>query len=189
MWKASIAAVNHYVADQRFGGLWYGQVDTASGKREGTEFGALEAFLPAVLALGGDRRRAERLMESVYRMWTTFGVEPETIDYSSMTIVSPEYQLRPESLESAYYLYTMTGDRRYREMGGTMFEAIDRWTRTDAGFASLADVRTKEKQDRMHSFLLAETLKYAYLLFAPPETLDLKRVVFNTEAHSLERVR
>jgi mannosidase alpha-like ER degradation enhancer 2 len=189
MWKASIAAVNHYVADQRFGGLWYGQVDMASGKRVGTEFGALEAFLPAVLALGGDRRRAERLMESVYRMWTRFGVEPETIDYSSMTIVSPEYQLRPESLESAYYLYSITGDQRYREMGGTMFEAIDRWTRTDAGFASLADVRTKEKRDRMHSFLLAETLKYAYLLFAPPETLDLKRLVFNTEAHPLKRVR
>jgi mannosidase alpha-like ER degradation enhancer 2 len=189
MWKASIAAVNRYVADQRFGGLWYGQVDMASGKRVGTEFGALEAFLPAVLALGGDRRRAKRLMESVYRMWTTFGVEPETIDYSSMTIVSPEYQLRPESLESAYYLYTMTGDRRYREMGRTMFEAIDRWTRTDAGFAVLADIRSKEKQDRMHSFVVAETLKYAYLLFAPPETLDLQQVIFNTEAHPLKRVR
>jgi mannosidase alpha-like ER degradation enhancer 2 len=189
MWKASIAAVNQYVADQRFGGLWYGQVDMASGKRVGTEFGALEAFLPAVLALGGDRRRAERLMESVYRMWTTFGVEPETIDYSRMTIVSPEYQLRPESLESAYYLFTMTGDRRYREMGGTMFEAIDRWTRTDAGFAVLADIRSKEKQDRMHSFVMAETLKYAYLLFAPPATLDLRQVIFNTEAHPLKRVR
>jgi mannosidase alpha-like ER degradation enhancer 2 len=189
MWKASIAAVNRYVADQRFGGLWYGQVDMASGRRVSTEFGALEAFLPAVLALGGDRRRAERLMESVYRMWTTFGVEPETLDYSSMTIISPEYQLRPESLESAYYLYSMTGDRRYREMGGTMFEAIDRWTRTDAGFAVLADIRSKEKQDRMHSFVVAETLKYAYLLFAPPETLNLQQVIFNTEAHPLKRVR
>jgi mannosidase alpha-like ER degradation enhancer 2 len=189
MWKASIAAVNRYVADERFGGLWYGQVDMASGKRMGTEFGALEAFLPAVLALGGDRRRAERLMESVYRMWTTFGVEPETIDYSRMTIVSPEYQLRPESLESAYYLYTMTGDRRYREMGGTMVEAIDRWTRTDAGFAVLVDIRSKEKQDRMHSFVMAETLKYAYLLFAPPGTLDLRQVILNTEAHPLERAR
>jgi mannosidase alpha-like ER degradation enhancer 2 len=189
MWKASIAAVNRYVADERFGGLWYGQVDMVTGKPAGTEFGSLEAFLPAVLALSGDRRRAERLMESVYRMWTSFTVEPETIDYSSMAIVDPEYQLRPESLESAYYLYTMTGDERYREMGRTMFEAIDRWTRTDAGFAVLADVRSKEKKDRMHSFVLAETLKYAYLLFAPPEILDLRGVVLNTEAHPLQRVR
>jgi mannosidase alpha-like ER degradation enhancer 2 len=37
----------------------------------------------------------------------------------------------------------------------------------------------------MHSFLFAETLKYAYLLLAPAETLDLNSVVFNTEAHPL----
>jgi ER degradation enhancer, mannosidase alpha-like 2 len=39
----------------------------------------------------------------------------------------------------------------------------------------------------MESFFLAETLKYAYLLFAPPETLDFSQVVFNTEAHPLRR--
>jgi len=187
MWEASIGAVNRYLADERFTGLWYGQADMSSGKRIATEFGALEAFLPALLALGGDLPRAERLMSSVDRMWTTFTVEPETIDYSNMSVVSPEYQLRPESLESAYYLYTLTGKQRYRDMGRAMFEAIDRWTRTDAGFTSLADVRTREKRDRMHSFLFAETLKYAYLLFAPPETLDLRAVVFNTEAHPLRR--
>jgi glycosyl hydrolase family 47 len=32
--------------------------------------------------------------------------------------------------------------------------------------------------------LLAETLKYLYLLFAP-EALDFDSVVFNTEAHPL----
>jgi mannosidase alpha-like ER degradation enhancer 2 len=189
MWQSSIAAVNRYVADQRGDGLWYGQVEMATGKRIGTEFGALEAFLPAVLALDGDLERAERLMRSVYRMWTTFGVEPETIDYSRMTVVSPEYQLRPEALESAYYLYKVTGDVRYRQMGWTMFQALERWTRTEAGYAVLADVRTKAQQDRMHSFLLAETLKYAYLLFAPGGTLDLNRVVLNTEAHPLRKLR
>lgn len=188
MWDASIGPVNRYVADERFGGLWYGQVDMATGARVDTQFGALEAFLPAVLALGGDTARAARLMESVNRMWTTFDIEPEAFDYSTMTITaSPGYELRPESLESAYYLYRLTGDEHYRRIGGSMFEAIDRWTRSEAGFAALADVRTKEKRDRMHSFLFAETLKYAYLLFAPPSTLDLRAVVFNTEAHPLRR--
>jgi ER degradation enhancer, mannosidase alpha-like 2 len=72
-------------------------------------------------------------------------------------------------------------------MGRAMLDAIERETRTDAGFASLVDVRTKERRDRMHSFLFAETLKYAYLLFAPRRTLDLRAVVFNTEAHPLRR--
>lgn len=187
MWEVSVAAVNHYIADDRFSGLWYGQVDMASGKRVATEFGALEAFLPAVLILGEDRQRAERLMSSVDRMWTVFSVEPETLDYSRMIIISPEYQLRPESLESAYYLYSFTGDERYRKMGKRMFQGIERWTKTGAGFAALADVRTKRKQDRMHSFLFAETFKYAYLLFAPSGTLNLQGVVFNTEAHPLRR--
>lgn len=187
MWDTSISAVQHQIADERYQGLWYGQVGMKSGVRTGTQFGSLEAFLPAVLVLGGDTVRAERLMESVYRMWTSFTVEPETLDYSTMGIVSPEYQLRPESLESAYYLYSFTGRQQYQDMGKRMFDAIERWTRTDAGFSALADVRSKHKADRMHSFLFAETLKYAYLLFAPPGTLDLRSVVFNTEAHPLKR--
>jgi mannosidase alpha-like ER degradation enhancer 2 len=40
---------------------------------------------------------------------------------------------------------------------------------------------------RRRNRFLAETLKYLYLLFAPEETLDLERVVFNTEAHPLRR--
>ena len=187
MWEASVGPMNRRLADERFGGLWYGQADMATGARTGTRFGSLEAFLPAVLALAGDTARAARLMASVNRMWTTFGIEPETLDYATMTIGDePGYELRPESLESAYYLYRLTGDERYRTMGGAMWTAIDRWTRTDAGFAALADVRTRTKRDRMHSFLFAETLKYAYLLLAPPETLDLDAVVLNTEAHPLQ---
>jgi mannosidase alpha-like ER degradation enhancer 2 len=188
MWRESVGPMNRYLADNRFGELWYGQANMSTGVRTGTQFGSLEAFLPAVLALGGDTTRAAGLMASVDRMWTTFGVEPEAFDYSTMTIGDyPGYELRPESLESAYYLYRLTGDRRYRRMGAAMWRAIDRTTRTESGFAALADVRTLKKRDRMHSFLFAETLKYAYLLLAPPGTLDLRDGVFNTEAHPLRR--
>jgi len=50
-------------------------------------------------------------------------------------------------------------------------------------------VETKTKLDAMESYFLAETLKYLYLLFAPPETLDLSKVVLNTEAHPMPRLR
>ena len=33
----------------------------------------------------------------------------------------------------------------------------------------------------------AETLKYLYLLFSPPDLLPLEDVVFNTEAHPLPK--
>lgn len=37
------------------------------------------------------------------------------------------------------------------------------------------------------SFWLAETLKYFYLVFSPPELISLDEFVFNTEAHPLRR--
>ena len=187
MWEASVKAVNKYLADNTRTGLWYGQADMNTGKRLSTQYGALDAFFPAVLARAGDLDRARRLQESSYKMWTTFGIEPETLDYTTMKIVSPGYQLRPEIMESAYYLEYFTKDPRYVEMGSTFLLSLVRYCKTDAGYAALSNVETRVKKDSMESFFLAETLKYLYLLFAPRETLDLNKVVFNTEAHPLRR--
>jgi len=189
MWMADIEAVNRYLADERETGLWYAHADMETGGRSATRFGALDCFLPAVLALGGDRERAGRLMESCFRMWTVFGIEPEQLDYVTMEPLRSAYYLRPEAIESAYYLYRLSGEDRYLEMGRTMFESIVEHCRTDAGYAELENVASKRKSDRMESFFLAETLKYAYLLFAPPETLDFDSVIFNTEAHPFRRTR
>lgn len=184
MWETSRAALNAHVADEVQGRLWYGQVDMNTGERTGTRFGALDAFLPAVLALDGDLGRAARLQESVGFMWDTFGIEPESFDYTTMEIGYPAYPLRPEAIESAYYLFLFTGDERWREMGKDMFHRVVAAARTEHGFAHLRDVGTGEQADAMQSFFLAETLKYAYLL-ADPSALDFDAVVFNTEAHPL----
>jgi mannosidase alpha-like ER degradation enhancer 2 len=185
MWKQSVAALNEYLAHETESSLWYGRVDMKTGKRVATRYGALDAFLPAVLALGGDLDRARRLQESGYKMWQVAGIEPEAFDYATEKITSPGYPLRPEVMESAYYLYFLTREPRWLEMGRTFFEGLVQHCRTESGYAALRNVETKEKTDNMESFFLAETLKYLYLLFAPPETLDLKKVVFNTEAHPL----
>ncbi|MBE0592548.1 MAG: GH92 family glycosyl hydrolase [Gemmatimonadales bacterium] len=187
MWDASIASVNRWLPDSISTGFWYGHVDMNTGVRTATEVGALDAFLPAVLALGGDVPRAERLMTSVYRMWTDFGIEPEVLDYRTMRVLHPQYVLRPEAIESAYYLWRETGDARYLEMGRAMFDAIVRHCRAETGYAALASVLTMEQADAMESFFLAETLKYAYLLFAPDSVLPYGSVVFNTEAHPIVR--
>jgi ER degradation enhancer, mannosidase alpha-like 2 len=188
MWQVSIQGLNRYVAADAPTGFWYGHVDMNSGRRRATYFGALDAFFPGELALSGDIERARRLEDSCYKMWTTFGIEPEVIDYATMKVVSPGYALRPEIVESAYYLHQFTNDPRYLEMGRTFFDALVKYCRTDAGYASLSDVRTKTQQDDMESFFLAETLKYLYLLFAPRNTVDLSKVVFNTEAHPLRKI-
>jgi len=187
MWDSSIVAVNRYLLDQRPSGWWYGHADMDTGRRTLTHFGALDAFVAAVLAKSGDQARASRLMESIYSMWTTFGIEPEELDYATMRPVSVGYVLRPEAIESAYYLYRITGEKRWQDMGRVMVDSLLHYTRAETGFAALTSVVTKEKRDQMESFFLAETLKYAYLLFAPPSALDFDAVVFNTEAHPIRR--
>jgi ER degradation enhancer, mannosidase alpha-like 2 len=189
MWEVSIPAVNKYLADEIRGELWYGHADMHTGERTKTEYGSLDAFFPALLALSGDLERARRLQVSSIKMWNVYGIEPETLDYKTMRVIDGKYHLRPEIVESTYYLYHFTGDPEYRRMGEKMFDDFVKYCRADAGNAALADVTTKQQVDEMESFVLAETFKYFYLLFAPPETLQFDKVIFNTEAHPLKRTR
>jgi mannosidase alpha-like ER degradation enhancer 2 len=187
MWGASILALNKYVADEAPNGLWYGTVDMNTGARIAPHWGALDAYFAGSLALSGDLRRAERLQDSSDKMWMIADIEPEEIDYSTMKITSPAYPLRPEIIESTFYLYRLTQNPRYLDMGRTYFEDIVKYCRTENGYAELSNVETKEKSDRMPSYFLAETLKYFYLLYAPEKTLDLNKEVFNTDAHPLHK--
>jgi mannosidase alpha-like ER degradation enhancer 2 len=188
MWEASIPAANKYLADEIDGELWYGHADMRTGKRTETTYGALDAFFPALLALSGDLARARRLQASSFKMWNLYGIEPEILDYKTMHVVAGSYHLRPEIVESTYYLYHYTSDPEYRNRGEKMFDDFVRYCRTDSGYAALADVTSKQQLDEMESFVLAETFKYFYLLFAPAGTLEFDKVIFNTEAHPLRRI-
>ncbi|EDR14049.1 glycoside hydrolase family 47 protein [Laccaria bicolor S238N-H82] len=97
----------------------------------------------------------------------------------------PGYLLRPETLESLYILWRVTGDSKWRTRSWTIFEAIERETKTPSGYASLRSVEMSPapKEDSMPSYFLAETLKYLYLMFSVKDPLPLNEWVFNTEAH------
>ncbi len=119
------------------------------------------------------------------------GISPEFVQFNEDGDFepgkgAPHYLLRPETVESFFVLYHLTGDPVYREWGWEVFQAIERYCRTEGGYGSLRDVRhtTQVPDDKMESFFLAETLKYLYLLFDPDTPIDLlHRHVFNTEAH------
>ncbi|MBX2992935.1 MAG: glycoside hydrolase family 47 protein [Bacteroidetes bacterium] len=187
MWEDALRSVNEHLADTTHGGLWYGQADMHTGMQTGTTFGSLDAFFPAVLAMGGDLERAAKLQESCLKMWNLHGIEPERIDYAKMAVTRPQYYLRPEIIESAYYLHHYTRDDMYLTMGETFFNGLVNHCRTDAGYAYLEDVVSKKQGDDMESFFLAETMKYLYLLFAPADTLPFDDIIFNTEAHPLRK--
>ncbi|XP_055806632.1 mannosyl-oligosaccharide 1,2-alpha-mannosidase MNS3 isoform X2 [Solanum dulcamara] len=96
--------------------------------------------------------------------------------------------LRPETVESLFYLYRITGDSKYREWGWQIFEAFEKYTKIDSGgYTSLDDVTVipPQRRDKMETFFLGETLKYIYLLFGNSTTIPLEEYVFNTEAHPI----
>ncbi|HEY1771880.1 MAG TPA: glycoside hydrolase family 47 protein [Gammaproteobacteria bacterium] len=187
MWQATIPTVDKYLPDEVDGRLWYGHVDMDTGKRTATEYGALDAFFPGLLAFSGDISRARRLQDSGYYMWDLNHMEPEVYDYKNKKVEYPGYELRPEMVESTYYLWHLTRDPVYQDHARSMFADFVKYCRNDVGYTALKSVVTKEKKDDMESFVFAETFKYFYLIFAPPSTLDFDSIVFNTEAHPLLR--
>ncbi|GJJ73398.1 endoplasmic reticulum Man9GlcNAc2 1,2-alpha-mannosidase [Entomortierella parvispora] len=116
---------------------------------------------------------------------------PEYFDGSDFIIHNRDGHnwLRPETVESLFYLWQLTRDEKYREWGWKIFEAIEKYSKVETGgYSSIHDIRQKSNiqfSDKMETFYLAETLKYLYLLFAPVDTVPLDKFVFNTEAHPL----
>jgi len=107
------------------------------------------------------------------------------------TAKDPRYILRPEAIESVFVMYRITGRREFQEAAWDMFTAVAKGTETEIANAAVLDVTRGEyplpQEDYMESFWLAETLKYFYLAFSPPDLISLDDYVLNTEAHPFKR--
>ena len=106
-------------------------------------------------------------------------------DDVKVLILKNEYNLRPETIESIYWMWKFTGDQKYRDMAWTIFLSINRTCRVKYGFTSLTNLEKKnpDYKDEMESFFLSETLKYLYLIFSDSSLISPVDWVFNTEAH------
>ncbi len=187
IWDQSIIAINKYIADTSGQMLWYGQADMTTGKIINHEVTLYDAYFPAVLLLSGDTTRAEQLQHSWDWLWNHYGLEPSAYDYKKKEIIDASYDLNPEIIESACYLYQFTGKEEYLNMVKNYFTDILSYCKTDIAFTSVKDVRTKEQKDYMPTYFLAETLKYLYLTFSPDQTYNFNDYVFSTEAHPFKK--
>lgn len=109
-----------------------------------------------------------------------------------------KYIMRPEALESVFYMYRITGDPVWQDRAWNMITSILKLTEVKAADGSVIaysgvhdvtdDRATKGNlRDEAESFWMAETLKYAYLVFSKPELVSLDEYVFNTEGHPVLR--
>ncbi|XP_054468619.1 endoplasmic reticulum mannosyl-oligosaccharide 1,2-alpha-mannosidase [Anoplopoma fimbria] len=168
----------------------------------------LVCFLPGTLALGahnglpGDHMDlAVQLMETCHQMYKQMetGLSPEIVHFNLQAsdghdvVVKPADRhnlLRPETVESLFYMYRFTKDTKYRDWGWDILHSFNNYTKVPGGgYTSINNVRDPVNpgpRDKMESFFLGETLKYLYLLFSDDmELLSLDKYVFNTEAHAL----
>lgn len=147
---------------------------------------ALLAFWPGLQVLKGDIKPAVETHEMLYQVMQRHKFIPEAFT-TDFQIHWGNHPLRPEFLESTYFLYGATNDPYYLQVGKTVLQSLQKYTRVPCGYAAVNDVRTGKKEDRMDSFVLAETFKYLYLLFADRDDLivNLDEFIFTTEGHLL----
>ncbi|KIM88883.1 glycoside hydrolase family 47 protein [Piloderma croceum F 1598] len=108
--------------------------------------------------------------------------------HGAPAVYDARYILRPETIESLFIAFRLTGDKRYRDDGWRIFQSIQKHCRVGTGgYASIINVdqNPAEQEDKMETFLMSETLKYLYLLFSDADVLPLDEYVFNTEGHPL----
>lgn len=182
---------------------FYTNVQSNTGQLQTLWVDSLSAFFPGLQVLAGDVEDAMLKHMLALKLWNTFGGIPERWEFQSLasfdgnndfsvedlkTLVPLEwYPLRPEFVESTYFLYRATRDPFYLNVGVTILESLETRFKHECGFGGFQDVTTGEPQDRMETFILSETLKYLYLLFDVDNELHHTRdnVLFSTEAHPM----
>ena len=147
---------------------------------------ALGAFWPGLQVLMGDLKPAIEQHEVLYQIMKRHNFLPEAVT-ADFQVHWGQHLLRPEFVESTYFLYKATRDPYYLEAGKQVLKALQKHARVTCGYAAVKDVRTLQHEDRMDSFVITETFKYLYLLFTKEEDsfLDISQFVFTTEAHLL----
>ncbi|KUJ24017.1 glycoside hydrolase [Mollisia scopiformis] len=216
-WVKAIDSTIEYVAETPQGGNLTFLTHT-TGKSLDHESGHLQCFAGGNFILGGKILNITRyidfglkITESCHEMYirTATGIGPETISWppARMTpeqenqfktlgfgITNANFDLRPETVESYYYAYRVTKDRKYQDWAWEAFVAIVAHTKTRNGFSPISNVNKvgggMKRGSKQESFLFSELFKYLYLIFAEETEIQVNyegrnEWVFSTEGHPL----
>jgi mannosidase alpha-like ER degradation enhancer 2 len=204
MWLDAYHAVQKYMY---FSGWYLSSSTTSMGPIDNFDhrINALQAFWPGLQVLAGDVHNALDSYEKMFCVVRELVFMPEYVSlgqFLQKTAANHRhgagYPLRPEFLESTYFLHRATGEDTFLQIAEIFLLQLQR-TKVKCGFAAILDVFSMTHEDKMDSFMLAETLKYLYFIFSPdddpraplapgehrlPYNLE-KGFVVNTEAHPL----
>ena len=187
IWKFSLSKINKYYADRYKGKQFYACVNMHTGEIVKRSMSLYDAFFPAIQALHGEVENAEMNMETWDWLWDKYGLLPTRYLYDTDSIEYANSELNPEIVESAYYLYEITGKQKYLDMIYKYWHDLKFCCRNDVAFNSIEDVRTMKAKDHLATYFFAETLKYFYLAGLDKSEFDFNDYIFNTEAHPFKK--
>jgi mannosyl-oligosaccharide alpha-1,2-mannosidase len=185
-WYALLtSAILKYKPQQIDGHLWFRTVDYQTGKpTTDTTSSELAAFYAEVLAKSGHRTEGEAFYDSWTSWANKYDLIPEVINYADGSIVSPKYWMRPEYVNSAFDLWFLTHDSKYRETAYRYFQAMVANCRVPGGYTVVEDLRPRPMKlgDYFPAYAFSEDFKYLYLLFAgSTDRFDGSNYCLNTE--------
>lgn len=187
-WHHAHAAIKRHLYNDR-DHPHYENVNLWTGSLATNWVDSLGAFYAGLLVLAGEVEEAIETSLLYTAIWARYAALPErwSITHKDIEGGLGWWPLRPEFIESTYYIYQATKDPWYLYIGEMVIRDIQRRCTTSCGWAGLQNVLTGEKSDRMESFFLGETTQYLYLLFDESHPLNKMDAafVFTTEGHPL----
>jgi hypothetical protein len=175
------------------GRLWFRQVNYRTGQPSGnTEVTELSSFYAELVSKGGNLDLGSAFYDSWTAVLDKFGLPPVVIDYATLSAVNGGYGMQPEYANSAFDLWFLTHDEKYRATAYRYFAALRANCRVDNGYTNLKDVRTTPMTlgDHLPAYALSENFKYLYLMFADDtKRFDGASYYLNTEGKVLRGLR
>jgi len=195
MWDS---AANHIVQTSQADGRHL----VPNGKETGMTMEHLACFSGGLFALSSTTTHnqehltlAEGIAETCHDMYQSSATKlsPDVVHVhgGGFSASDPKYILRPETVETYFYLWRVTKNPKYREWGAEVLDACNKHLRVARGYIGSNNVHQipVPTNDMLETFWIAETLKYLLLLFSDDSAFDFKTHVFNTEAHPFRIVR
>ncbi|QBZ62593.1 hypothetical protein PoMZ_11476 [Pyricularia oryzae] len=187
-WHHAHAATKRHLYNDR-GHPHYVSVNLWTGSLASQWIDSLGAYYSGLLTLAGELDEAIETNLLYAAVWTKYAALPERWNVRDKIVEGGLgwWPLRPEFVESTYFLYLATKDPWYLHVGEMVLRDVTRRCKTSCGWAGLQNVIDGEMSDRMESFFLGETAKYMYLMY--DENHPLNKIdapfVFTTEGHPL----
>ncbi|KAI6119419.1 glycoside hydrolase family 47 protein [Pisolithus croceorrhizus] len=150
-------------------GYWFRHVNIHTGNHAYSTIDSLSAFWPGLQVLAGDVQNAYKITLD-WNIWRRHSGMPEVWDAHFMQATSFQYPLRPEFVESTWYLYRNVSLRD-----------ITARSKVECGLSGIKDLRNNARDDRMEVIRSVGDTEGKTTDF----TTDDSHYVFTTEGHIL----